>query len=885
MDYILNKINSRIAILKNIKSSTDLMVCYQSRLEYQIILLLGYLWNINLDKLDDADKEIIYRMAQRPTIGDLVDMCMRLDVQNLFKKNTKLSKSLRKYPGLRNTYIGHGYTYSDAHENFIEQLDELYTAFVESSISIISDDYDFVQVDSIENQCYKGICYKSNGECISWICPVDSKDFQIGHLYATHDVNHYTCISPFVVIDNFGNGLYQYCSIDEKLLGKVKYNRLLETGIKHVEWEEIANLCVASDSTKKKTANGTIINVYDRNYKKYIGVGIKSKLREFLTKNMSSVCATVWGHGGVGKTATVQSVCEDMANDTYKHFDYVIFLSAKDRRYNIYTGNIEQISDSVTTFDELISRINTLMFEIRDASTEQLIKYDGKLLLVIDDYETFTKENKDKIESFIQQLNTNHHKVLVTTRAASINLGMTFPNNELSEEDSVKFLLDIVENEGLGDRNYYENEMKDKELSRIFFNITSGRPLFIYQFAYIMAQKGLNDAKKFKINERRTAIDFLYGRLYDYLSPKARNVFVVLSLLVDSKNTVNVIEKAKYLASMENDDDGFQTAVAELEKLKIIRFNDEDNKFFEVYSPEILQMMADYFEKRDSNFKGTCIKRKEQINKDRNLDVEHSLLLSADLNRDTKNEIEVVESYKQILNRMTSPGDVKMGAILNLTSYLALKGKREDALKCFEDYNHLFSNIPSKGTERGRYALYIKMWASYSWASDEDNRRKAVEILLNYARSGFNYSENYDLELAGMLLQYNSIIAISDWQELRIRRDNDEISSLQFKKERNTQIKNCVKIHNKYGWPLYKSVCKKMLTAFSSGAKQNVVGGLYNYTNVLVRIRRYDDAIEICDYILVNPTTNFHAQFSRRKEWILGIKRKQPNKESGASVP
>ena len=234
---------------------------------------------------------------------------------------------------------------------------------------------------------------------------------------------------------------------------------------------------------------------------------------------------------------------------------------------------------------------------------------------------------------------------------------------------------------------------------------------------------------------------------------------------------------------------------------------------------------------------------------------------------------------------MTSPGDVKMGAILNLTSYLALKGKREDALKCFEDYNHLFSNIPSKGTERGRYALYIKMWASYSWASDEDNRRKAVEILLNYARSGFNYSENYDLELAGMLLQYNSIIAISDWQELRIRRDNDEISSLQFKKERNTQIKNCVKIHNKYGWPLYKSVCKKMLTAFSSGAKQNVVGGLYNYTNVLVRIRRYDDAIEICDYILVNPTTNFHAQFSRRKEWILGIKRKQPNKESGASVP
>ena len=166
--------------------------------------------------------------------------------------------------------------------------------------------------------------------------------------------------------------------------------------------------------------------------------------------------------------------------------------------------------------------------------------------------------------------------------------------------------------------------------------------------------------EKFKINEQHQAIEFLYGRLYDYLSAKAKNIFVVLSLLVDSKNTVNVIEKAKYLASMENDDDGFFTAVGELEQLKIIRFCDEDNKFFEVYSLEILQMMNDYFQKRDANFKRSCISRKEQINKDRNLDVEHSLLLSADLNRDTKNEIEVIESYKQILNRTTSPNDVKM---------------------------------------------------------------------------------------------------------------------------------------------------------------------------------------------------------------------------------
>ena len=96
MDYILNKLNSRINILKNIKSSKDLIVYYQSRLEYQLIPLLGYLWNMNLEKLDDIDKENIYRMAQRPTIGDIVDMYKRLDVQNLFKANKKVAKSLQK---------------------------------------------------------------------------------------------------------------------------------------------------------------------------------------------------------------------------------------------------------------------------------------------------------------------------------------------------------------------------------------------------------------------------------------------------------------------------------------------------------------------------------------------------------------------------------------------------------------------------------------------------------------------------------------------------------------------------------------------------------------------------------------------------------------------
>ncbi len=873
MDYITNKINERIGILRNFESPSDLIVHYQSYLEFQLILLLGFLWNKNRESLDEIDQEQLYQLAQRPTIGDVADMCKRLDTQNVFRKNKKFAQALQKYPGLRNKFLGHGYTYADGQAAIISQLEELITAIQESDIAVFRDEIDYVQVNSKEDTCYKGICYKSNGECISWSCPVEVGSFQRGHLYASGSNGDYYCLSPFIDIDNFGNGIYVFCNIEEKLLGKIKYNRLLETGVKHIEWEEIANLCITSDGTKQKTGNGTIINQFERNYKKYIGVGIKNKLKEFATRNMSSVCATIWGHGGVGKTATVQSVCDDLANDDHKHFDYIIFMSAKDRRYNMFTGNIEQTTDCITTFEEMVNGINSLMFGTQTNDVGHIVNFDGKLLLIIDDYETFTKESKDKIENFIQQLNTNHHKVLVTTRAASINLGMVLHNNELSEEDSVEFLLDIVENENLGDKTVIRREMQDNELRRVFFATTNGRPLFIYQFAYIMAQKGMGFAQKYKINERRPAIEFLYGRLYDYLSQKAKDIFVIMSLLVDTKNTVNVVEKAKYIANMENDEDGFKSAVGELEQLKIIRFCDEDGYFFEVYSQEILQMMNDYYQKRDSSFKSICNQRREQINKDRNLDIEHSLLLNADSNRDTKNEIEVVDMYKQILNRTTAPIDVKMTAILNLTSYLTLnQGKRDEAKKCFEDYNHLFSSIPPKNTNRDKYALYTKMWATYAWSSGGEDRQKAVEVLLNYAQTGFDYKKNYDLELAGMLLQYNSIIAISEWQELRNRRDNDEISPLTFKQEREMQIKKCVKIHNRQGWPLYKAVCQHRLNEYSSGARQNITAGLYNYTDILARIRRYDDAIEVCDYILMDPSTTFNAQFQRRKDWIESIR-------------
>ncbi|AXE21815.1 hypothetical protein DR864_28495 (plasmid) [Runella rosea] len=569
MDYIRKQVQQRIEFLQSMGEKSALKIHYQARFEYILVYLVGYLWNKNIDKLDYEDKEYVFQNIIKPTIGSIVSICRKLDIDKEIFKSGKLNQAFEKYPSVRNELLGHGFVYEDAPEKVLTALQELYDSISYSNLPILIENVDLIFVTSFDSNIYKGISYKSDGTNYSpWSCPKNIHEFKTNSLYGSYGLNQYFRLSPFVEMSAFGREIYFFNSIDEKLTGNVKYNRLLETGILYKEWEEFCELDITNDGIKIKSHNGTIRNVYENNYKKYIDIGIKRRLKDFLLKNKSSVCATVWGHGGVGKTATIQSLCEDLANDERKFFDYIVFLSAKDRKYDYYTGNIEEISDKIATLPELIKGINKVLFNNDDDDDPSaIVDIKGKkLLLVIDDFETFPKEEKDKIDLFISELNTNNHKVIITTRAANINIGQEFQTNELTENETTRFLLEVIKNEELGNEITIKQQLETTEKSHMVFEITSGRPLFIFQFAFILGQKGFADAINYKIKEGDTAISFLFGRIYEYLSPKAKDLFVVLSLLDDLSN---VIEKAQYILNLEHEPDIFNSAVNELVKLKL----------------------------------------------------------------------------------------------------------------------------------------------------------------------------------------------------------------------------------------------------------------------------------------------------------------------------
>ncbi len=214
-----------------------------------------------------------------------------------------------------------------------------------------------------------------------------------------------------------------------------------------------------------------------------------------------------------------------------------------------------------------------------------------------------------------------------------------------------------------------------------------------------------------------------------------------------------------------------------------------------------------------------------------------------------------------------------MQAILNLAAYLVDRGKKELALKYLDDYSYHFNKSSTKvSKEKLYYASYTKMWATYYWANGtREQKEKAINSLLAYASSGFNYSEDIDIEIAGMLLQYRSILVISDWQDLKEKNNYNEITYNEYKLVRERQKQECKDIHDKQGVFLYNAIMPIKLDDISSGARQNIIAGFYSFLEVLVRLQKIDLALKICEYVLYCAPKNFHLQFKKKQDWIKSI--------------
>ena len=217
------------------------------------------------------------------------------------------------------------------------------------------------------------------------------------------------------------------------------------------------------------------------------------------------------------------------------------------------------------------------------------------------------------------------------------------------------------------------------------------------------------------IKNKEDAVEFLYGKIYEYLTLEGRLLFQAIGgLLTEPDKLSNSITKLRYIVNMESEDGQFERGMKDLEKLRIVeRF---ENDTYRVYSTEILKIMREAFQDADSRWRGNINIRSTQVTAGDS--VEESMLVYSNRLRHHGSEQQVVRSYRQILNRDQSPRMIKIQAILNLTDYLFnQQNKKLEAIKEFKRYENIFQDNPS----------CIKMLSIYYWSVGESE--KAVQTL------------------------------------------------------------------------------------------------------------------------------------------------------------
>lgn len=873
MNYILHKLNQKIDLLSSLGKKQELKIHLQSKLEFYLIFILGYLWNKNIEKVTEEKKEEILSTVLKPSIGSIVSLSRNLDVDaEIFgnKKLSRLQESISKYPNLRNEQIGHGYTFEDEIDAVLKAFSDILELFESSEFSIF-ENHDLILVTSKDDGFYKGVNYKSNGSDYTvWTCSTQVQEFLVNSLYIKYANGKYFRLSPFIFVADESD-FYTFSSIEEKLTGRTKFNQLIKTGKIVIELPELTTISITEDRYKIKTSNGTIINKFSKDWKKYIEVGLNSQLINFLTKNNSSVFATLWGHGGIGKTSAIQHVCEALANREYKKFDYIIFLSAKDRYYNYYKGVIEELHGNFDTYNEIIEFINRILFDkIGDVSEKNILNFEGKVLIVIDDFETFNKEEKNKITSFIKELNINFHKVILTTRSATLITGIEIESNELSEAKTIDFLISATKNE-FPDVNFEKDFKLFKKYSKQIFEITSGRPLFILQFLILYTQNGsISETLLVDIKSLEQARSFLYDRIYEYLSNDAKNMFLGINLLITSDDDLTgLIANLKFILNKEEDGNSFDNSLNELIKLRIIERLDED--FFKVYSPEILRLMRSYYENKGKEYDGDITSRYNLIKSGEKLETDYALLKIADSKRLESPETEVENQYRRIIKRESAKYEVRLKALFNYANYLfSQKGQINKAIKLFSDYWHWFKADAEFNLNNSKF----------HWAEGSSNfRYKAIDILENYVSSRPKVSDETYLEILGTQMTYSSIMLVSERNELKDRRRFKEVSERQYSFTYSEQRTRFNKLFNYPGSRLYDLVKDKNLMEVNSKCRSLVLDGLTHYTEVCIRLNKHEKAKEVYDKIITQLPADYHKPFLFKLGKIEQIKKDEIDDE------
>ena len=844
MDFILKKIENKL--LLSDPGSYDYITFLRARIEYCLFLCLGYVWK-NIESISQEKRDRIFADLNNLSIGSAVAAIHCLDISSEILTSKKCKQLLDNYPFIRNSKMGHGYAMA---KDIASSLTPLYNDFIQF-IPLLKANCDIIIVksyDSVTN-IYTGIRlpFDKNGEGARWACPAEAfenKEDTFPRTYIFYGSKYYK-LSPFIIVDESSMEPYVFSSLTEKIVGKTRMCPLFTGFSGSVTIERICKelICLyeKDDYRTYSKSNGTIMNNFTPNHLQYIEVGIRHLVMTFLNKNRAYVTATIWGHGGVGKTACIQRVCFDLFNDTAKRFSYIVFVTAKDRLYNVRTGKIDVSERNVRLYSEIIQTISKTIFDCHESlkdDAEKLREYENKisafddsLLIVIDDYETFEDSEKEKISAFLSSLNAQYHKVIITTRNNRFVIGEAIPSNEFDTTLTKSFIEEVVKADYREHLVSIKKLLSDSAILGLIQKATSGRPIFIYQFIHLFVQRGYREELIGGIRTSEDAQEFLYGRIFKYLSPNAQYLFATISILVDDDLQFNFDVLEYVLGKVITEKNQYEASIDEVINQKVIERNND--VYGRVYSAELLRIMATRYNEYPQDFRDTVKNLLDSIGgKDIEGSILEAMLTQADKSRAFGNEKETAEKYRRVLNNPKCPYDLRKNAIKRLSDYLSNSRLNAiAAISVIEEYLCFFIDDPEI------YTLYVYLL----WSQGVSEKEKAVNTIRSFFAKGSHKKTSS-----------NNLTFFSLGTGYRIDFD------IQFRKYENEELRKqqyCTTF-NEYGKELFDFLKRNTFLKGKAALFHNIRVALIQTLKLCYGLRKYEKSsakieygLEICAWL------------------------------------
>ncbi|HFD39323.1 MAG TPA: NB-ARC domain-containing protein, partial [Anaerolineae bacterium] len=197
------------------------------------------------------------------------------------------------------------------------------------------------------------------------------------------------------------------------------------------------------------------------------------------------------GIGGIGKTALALEAAHAARRRAW--FDAYLFVSAKTSR--LTPDGIREETLAATSLDAFTRRFAALLGEreieeMSDAGQRYKALLDAlrgrRALLIWDNLETLTREERDRIAEFLRVLPAPN-KAIVTSRRRTGESALTVRLDRLSEEEGFRLMDEVGRRHPAVAR---ELARAGRETRRALYDAAGGNPLALHWTLGLAAQKG-----------------------------------------------------------------------------------------------------------------------------------------------------------------------------------------------------------------------------------------------------------------------------------------------------------------------------------------------------------------------------------------------------------